>query len=144
MHKETIVIERTFNAPIEKVWSALTEPDHIRKWSFEVSGFKPEVGYEFSFSGGNEDRTYLHLSKVLEVVPYKKIAYSWRYDGYPGDSVVSYELFAEGNKTRVVLTHSGIEAISVNGPDFAKDNFAEGWTHILGKSLKAFVEDASF
>ena len=28
------------------------------------------------------------------MVPAKKIAYTWRYDGFPGDSTVTFELFA--------------------------------------------------
>ena len=32
--KETITVEATISAPIEKVWKYWTEPQHITKWSF--------------------------------------------------------------------------------------------------------------
>lgn len=32
--KETITVESTISAPIEKVWKYWTEPQHITKWSF--------------------------------------------------------------------------------------------------------------
>ena len=72
----------------------------------------------------------------------KKLSYSWRYDGYAGNSVVSFELFEEGNKTRLKLTHEGLETFPLSNPDFAKGNFVAGWNHILDKSLKVFVEPA--
>lgn len=139
MKPEPFVIERIYNAPVELVWKALTEKDRIKQWSFEVSDFKPEPGFEFSFPGG-KDGTYIHLSKVMEAIPNKKLSYTWRYQGYVGDSLVTFELFPEGNKTKIKLTHSGIEAIAVNGPDFSKENFSMGWTSIIGTNLKDYVE----
>ncbi len=139
MKTEPLVVERTYNAPVELVWKALTEKDHIKQWSFDIPEFKPEVGFEFTFKGG-KDGTYIHLSKVMEAIPNKKLSYAWRYKGYAGDSLVTFELFAEGDKTRVKLTHEGIEAIAVNGPDFYRENFQMGWTAIIGTNLKDFVE----
>lgn len=141
MKNEPFVIERIYNAPIEKVWKAITDKEDMKKWYFDLAEFKPEVGFEFQFEGGNEDRSYLHLCKVTEVVTGKKLTYSWRYDGYEGNSFVSFELFPEGQKTRVKLTHEGLETFPQNIPDFAKENFAAGWTEILGTSLKQFTEE---
>jgi len=70
----------------------------------------------------------------------KKISYSWRYDGYEGSSLVTFELFDEGGKTRVKLTHSGLETFPASNPDLAAGNFLEGWTMIIGKSLKEYLE----
>ena len=141
MKTEPFVIERTFNVPIEKVWKALTDTDQIKQWSFDVKGFKPEVGCEFSFEGGKADAVYVHLSKVTELIPGKKLTYSWRYQGYEGNSFVSFELFAEGDKTRLKLTHTGLETFPQSNGDFARENFAKGWTHIIGTSLKNFIEE---
>ena len=58
-----------------------------------------------------------------------------------GDSLVTFELFDEGNKTRVKLTHSGLEAFPVTKNNvFDKKNFTEGWTWIIGTGLKEYVE----
>lgn len=140
MNNEPFVIERTYNAPISKVWQAITDRDEMSKWYFDLAAFKPEVGFEFSFSGGPPEKSYLHLCKVTDVIVGKKIAYSWRYDGYSGNSIVTFELFEEGNKTKVKLTHEGLDTFPDN-PDFAKKNFAEGWNHIIGKSLKEYLEN---
>ena len=138
---EAVVIERTFNAPIAKVWRAITDVDQMRKWYFDLKEFKPEVGFEFEFSVEHEGMTYHHLCRVTEVVPEKKIAYTWRYKGEPGDSLVTLELFAEGDNTRVKLTHTGIETFPKT-PAYARKNFESGWTAIIGTELKQFVEQS--
>ncbi|HEV3249837.1 MAG TPA: SRPBCC domain-containing protein, partial [Puia sp.] len=119
MKEEPIVVERTLDAPIGKVWKALTDKDQMKEWYFDLSAFKPELGFEFQFEGGKDDRHYLHLCKVTEVVNEQKITYSWRYDGYEGISYVSFELFAEGDKTRLKLTHKNLESFPKSNPDFA-------------------------
>ena len=140
MKQESFVIERIFDAPIKKVWEALTDTNEMKQWYFDIASFKPEVGFEFEFTAGSPEKSYLHKCKVTEVVAGKKLSYSWRYDGYPGNSVVTFELFEEGKKTRLKLTHEGIETFPNHLADFAKESFAKGWTHIIGISLKDFVE----
>ena len=138
---QPFVIERTYNAPIQKVWNAITDKDQMKKWYFDLSEFKPVVGFEFQFSGqGHKGEQYLHLCKVTQVIPGKKISYTWRYDKYEGVSEVSFELFAEGDKTRLRLTHEGLETFPANNPDFAKQSFSDGWTMLIGTLLKDFVE----
>ena len=46
---EAVVIERTFNAPVAKVWNAITDAEEMRQWYFDLKEFKPEVGFEFEF-----------------------------------------------------------------------------------------------
>lgn len=140
MKNEPFVIERTYNTSIEKVWKAITDKDEMKQWYFDIEKFKPEVDFEFRFYGENEGRKYTHLCKITEVIPYKKLSYSWRYEGYEGSSVVTFEIFAEGSSTRLKLTHEGLETFPINNPDFAKESFIAGWTYIIGSSLKEFVE----
>src|SRR5205085_10098507 len=101
---EAVVIERTFNAPLMKVWQALRGVDQMRQWYFDLKEFRPEVGFEFEFVVEHEGNSYHHLCKVTEVIPQKKIAYTWRYKGEPGNSLVTLELFGGGEKTRLKLT----------------------------------------
>jgi uncharacterized protein YndB with AHSA1/START domain len=140
MKAEPFVIERVYNAPVEKVWKAITNKDDMKQWYFDLPEFKPEVGFEFQFEGKNEDRCYLHLCKITEVIAGRKLTCSWRYDGYEGNSFVSFELFPEGNKTRLRLTHEGLETFPINNPDFAKKNFVAGWTELIGTQLQNHVE----
>ena len=136
---EALIVERTFDAPVALVWKALTDKDDIKHWSFDIREFEPRVGCEFEFYGGHEKTQYLHRCKVTEAIPEKRLAYTWRYEGYTGDSLVTFELFAEGRRTRVRLTHTGLETFPKIAA-FAKANFTAGWTEIVGSSLKNFVE----
>jgi uncharacterized protein YndB with AHSA1/START domain len=136
---EPLVVERTLNARIGKVWQAITDRDEMAQWYFDLKEFKPEVGFEFQFVVEHEGNRFDHRCKITEVIPQRKITYTWRYEGLEGNSLVTFELFAEGNKTRVKLTHEGLESFPPV-PNFAKANFVQGWTHIIGESLKQFVE----
>jgi uncharacterized protein YndB with AHSA1/START domain len=140
MKTEPFVIERTLNAPAEKVWKAITDKDQMKQWYFDIAEFKPEVGFEFTFNGGSEDKVYVHLCKITKVEPGRTLQYSWRYDNYPGNSFVTFELFPDGDKTRLKLTHEGLESFPTDNKDFARSSFEAGWTYIIGKSIIEFIE----
>lgn len=140
MNSEPFVIERTFNAPAERVWKAITDKEQMKEWYFDVSDFKAEIGFKFQFEGCDHDNVkYIHLCEVTEVVLQQKLSHTWIYAGYQGHSVVTWELFEEGDKTRVKLTHTGLETFP-NLPSFARESFAAGWTEIVGTSLSDHVE----
>ena len=137
---EPFIIERTYDAPLELVWRAISTREDIERWFFDFKGFKPQPGVAFEFDVEHDGHTFRHRCIVKEVVPQKKIAYSWRYDGYEGDSLVTFELFADGKKTKVKVTHTGLETFP-QLPQFARKNFERGWTQLIGASLKDVVEN---
>jgi uncharacterized protein YndB with AHSA1/START domain len=137
--REPVVIERSFNAPAEKVWQAITSKQAMKQWYFDLAEFKPEVGFEFQFVAQDRGVTYSHQCVVTEVIVEKRLAYSWRYAGYEGNSVVTFELLPEGKQTRLKLTHQGLETFPRLAA-FARNNFAQGWTCLIGSSLKKFVD----
>jgi uncharacterized protein YndB with AHSA1/START domain len=142
MKKDPLVIERTYNAPIDKVWTALTNNDELKNWYFKLEEFKPELGFKFDFLGGpDEGPQYLHLCEITELVEGKKIAYTWRYDNYPGNSTVRWELFDKGEQTLLRLTHEGVHTFEENGPNFKKESFNGGWTYFVHTALKEYLED---
>ena len=140
MNTTPFTIERTYSSPVKKVWEAITDKSKMKQWYFDLQEFKPEVGFEFSFAGkGSKGETYIHLCKVVDVIQNKKLAYSWTYKGYPGYSVVTFELFEAGkDKTRLKLTHEGLETFPAL-EDFARASFSSGWTELIGKSLENFL-----
>ena len=135
---EALVIERTFNAPVARVWKALTDVEQMRQWYFELKEFKPEVGFEFEFSVEHKGMNYHHLCKITEVIPQKKLVHTWRYKGHEGNSLVTFELFADGNETRLKLTHDGLDSFPKTSA-FARENFKQGWTAITAE-LQEFLE----
>jgi uncharacterized protein YndB with AHSA1/START domain len=139
MKAEPLVVEKTYNAKANRIWKAITDPQQMKEWYFDLGSFKPQVGFEFQFYGGSPEKQYLHLCKITEVDPGKKLTYSWRYDGYPGESFLTFELFDEGDKTRLKLTHKGLETFPAE-KDFARSSFEKGWNSILNESLKNYLE----
>ena len=134
-----LVIERTVHAPIADVWQAITTKEGMRGWYFELTEFQPQVGFEFQFIVEHEGNTFDHRCKVTEVITRKIIAYTWRYDGHEGNSLVTFELFPEGDDTKLKLTHEGLETFPKTAA-FARKNFERGWTQLIGEGLKRFVE----
>ena len=140
-NNQPFVIERTLNAPVEKVWRAITDRDEMKKWYFDLDAFQAKPGFQFKFPGqGNTGEQYMHLCEIKEVIPGQKLSYSWEYEGMEGSSLVTFELFPEGEKTKIKLTHAGLETFPENNPDFAKASFSAGWTELIGKLLPQYLE----
>lgn len=141
MEVQPIIVEQTYNAPVSNVWKALTDKEEIKKWYFDLSDFKAEKGFRFQFYGEDaECNKYLHLCEITEVLPLKKLSYTWSYDGYDGTSLVIFELGAAGNGTKMHLTHSGVENFPQNISAFARNNFVQGWKQIIGTQLKNYLD----
>ena len=140
MTDKPIVVERLFDAPASKVWKAITDKYEMKKWYFDLAEFKAELGFTFQFAGGPPDKQYLHLCEITEVVPEKKLTHSWQYDGYTGNSFVSFELFEQQDKTLLQLIHKGIETFPSENKDFAIANFEQGWNEIIHTSLKNYLD----
>lgn len=133
--------EETFDAPIAVVWKAITDKDQMRQWFFEtMTDFEPELGFETQFNVRCEERDYLHLWKVTDVVMRKRIACQWRYGGYAGNSSVTWELSETPSGTKLKLTHEGTETFPQDNPVFSRESGQAGWDYFLRESLKAFLE----
>ncbi|MCZ4244788.1 SRPBCC family protein [Pedobacter punctiformis] len=140
MKTDPIIVEQLIDVKTDKVWKALTDKDEMKSWYFELKDFKPQVGFKFDFLGGAEYKQYLHLCKVTEVEENKKLSYTWQYDNYEGNSVVTWEIFETATGSRVKLTHTGTETFPKDDPNFARKSFEAGWNHIVRTSLKEYLE----
>jgi uncharacterized protein YndB with AHSA1/START domain len=143
MNNEPIVVARSYHATVKAVWEAITDVEKMQQWYFPMlEEFEPEVGFETRFDVSIPDKVYVHIWKVKEVIPFKKISYEWKFGGYPGDSLLSWELVADGQDSRIVLTHAGIETFRGDmHPDLSRANFVLGWTDFIGTKLREYVED---
>jgi uncharacterized protein YndB with AHSA1/START domain len=141
MKPERVLVERVVNAPSKRVWKAITDIKELKQWAMPFPDFKAEVGFEFRFEiGPPGGKQYLHVCKVLEVIKERKLAFAWRYDGYAGDSVVTYRLTPMGEKTLVQITHEGIETFPA---EFLRDDFKKGWTFTIEALEKFTTEKAA-
>jgi uncharacterized protein YndB with AHSA1/START domain len=137
---QAVKVEQVINAPVERVWDALTDKDKMKQWYFVLDAFEPRVGFEFSFTGqGSKGEKYTHLCKITEVVVNRKLQYSWRYQDFPGSSLVTFDLFEEGQSTRIRITHTGLETFPQGSADFAPASFNQGWTELITVLLPKFL-----
>ncbi len=140
MNQQSVIVEAEYPVPVEKVWEALTNPDQMRQWYFDLEEFKAEPGFEFSFTGeGSQGDKYVHICRVTEVIPYQKLSYTWAYENLPGQSHVLFELFDLGAATRLKLTHEGLETFPQNHPDFRRESFSGGWNELIPVLLKKYL-----
>ncbi|HTN37754.1 MAG TPA: SRPBCC domain-containing protein [Arachidicoccus sp.] len=140
MDPKPIVVERLLNADVATVWKAITDRDEMAKWYFDLAEFQARVGFTFQFTAGDPAKPYVHYCKITEVVPEKKLSYTWRFEGDPGVSLVSFGLFKQGDQTRIVLTHTGVETFSPDDPALDRMNFVGGWEQIIAVNLKSYLE----
>lgn len=135
-----IIEEVNINAPAAVVWQAITDKAQMKEWYFDIAEFKPEPGFKFDFYGECEGVQYLHICEVKEVIPNKKLSYTWRYEQTQGTTLVTYELFEKGNNTMVRLTHEGVELFADHGKDFQRECFEAGWKDFMQRALKDYAE----
>ncbi len=141
MSNDLIIIEANFDAPVSELWKAISDKAEMKKWYFEVPLFNAETGNQFEFYGeGKTGIKYLHKCEVMEVMALQKLSYTWKYDDYEGNSLVTFELTEDGNKSRLKLTHSGLESFPATNSDFERGNFVTGWTYLTGVALKEYFE----
>ena len=139
---DPVIVERTYAASIEKVWKAITHKDQMKEWYFNLDKFELKVGFEFRFPGqGHKGEQYMHICTITEIIPQKRLQYSWQYDGLPGFSIVTFDLTAIGDQTKLRLTHHGLETFPGDNADFARGSFTEGWNHIIGISLPCYLNN---
>ena len=138
---DPIVVEQTFSAPVDAVWKSITEIDLMRQWYFEnIPAFKPQVGFETRFNVQSGGRDFLHMWKVTEATPRKRISYDWRFDGYPGESSAAFELFDNGKSTTLRLTVTVREDFPEDIPEFKRESCIDGWKYFIQKRLKVYLE----
>ena len=137
-----VVVEQTFDVPIMTVWRAITDPVQMRQWYFDnIPDFQADVGFETRFLVQIGGRDFPHLWKVTEVVPGRKIAYDWRFEGYPGDSYVSFELSANKDQCKLTLTAVVREDFPDEVPEFSRESCVAGWEYFIQKSLKDHLDN---
>ena len=130
--RKTVVI----NAPIEKVWKAVSTSDGIAAWWMENT-FEPVLGHEFVLHAGPHGDS---RCKVTELEPISRVGFDWNSDWH-----LTFELRDLGdNKTEFTLIHSGFDAeksTSFGQPHTAVREIMDGgWEKIVKERLPSFIE----
>lgn len=136
-----IIVEQLFNESISRVWQAITQHNQMIQWFFDnIPAFKAEVGFKTQFNVKAPSQDFLHLWEIIEVIPYQKIVYNWKYQDIAGDSFVIFELFEIDNHIKLVLTAEIIEDFDDAIPEFKYESGAAGWTYFIKEQLPKYLE----
>jgi uncharacterized protein YndB with AHSA1/START domain len=133
---DTIRLERVLDAPAETVWRYLTEADKRRDWFMGGTDARPRGEFDLVVDHDNlsdEDNVpypesyekfkgAVWTEKVIRFDPPRLLETTFQ-GGKNG--TVTYELFPEGERTRLVLTHAGIESGT------GAQDFGSGWNSHL-------------
>ena len=133
---QTITVETTVNAPIEKVWKFWTEPKHITQWNAAIDSWQcPSAENDlkargkFSFRMEAKDGSF-------------GFDFGGTYDTMKENHLIEYTL-GDGRKAKITFTGSGhttkvvedFEAESINPIEMQKG----GWQAIL-ENFKKYTE----
>lgn len=137
-HNQTPVsdIRKTIelNAPIQKVWEAVSTSEGIAAWLMP-NDFQPIVGVAFTIRSPYGDSP----CKVTELDPPNRLAFSWGKDWH-----VSFDLKDLGGKTEFTLIHSGWSDTQVTevgeAHSVVRDRMDHGWEASVLPRLRQLVE----
>jgi uncharacterized protein YndB with AHSA1/START domain len=157
--RDAVVIERTFDAPVDVIWRLWTEPEHFKAWygpqgaTIPVASMDVRVGgirlvaMEFQTPEGPQQMWF--TGEFREVISHKRLVYTESMadehgnplspsetgmpQGHPTTTEVIVDLEDIGGRTKMVMKHVGVPADSPG---------AVGWEMALDK-LSAHVETMS-
>ncbi|MFN0069921.1 MAG: SRPBCC domain-containing protein [Chloroflexota bacterium] len=119
--QKTIVLRRRFDAPIERVWEALTSPECLVRWYLPLGGDLREGGYYFL--EGNA------VGEIQRCDRPHELALTWIYGEFSSD--LSVRLLPRGELTLLELQHEPIPLDMIANPTPELWGLAVNWEMLL-------------
>ena len=148
MTQDSIERETMIEAPVERVWSVITEAEHLGRW-FGDAGAVVELRPGGALTGTWEQYGTVH-GRVGEVEAPRRFAYRWFHYTHADDggehtpansTLVEFTLTPEGRATRLRVVESGFAGLGASDEVKRADREGNvrGWQHELGE-LVAYAE----
>ena len=135
----SIQLSRIFPAPRERVFKAWTDPEELKRWIAPGDDFSTpivevdlRVGKSYRIGMKSPDgNLYVAVGTYREIVPPKKLVYTWSWEGGEmGETLVTVEFREQGQSTEIILKHEMF-------PDEqTRDQHNWGWNGCLGRLEK--------
>ena len=146
--KDAVVIERTFDAPVDLIWQLWTDPEHFKQWygpqgfTVPVADMDLRVGGKRTICMASPDGSMKMWTtgEYVEIAPNERLVYTESMadehgnvvspsamgmpEGHPETTEVTVLLEALDRRTKMVMTHAGIPADSPG---------ASGWNQAFDK-----------
>ena len=141
--KRSLQIKRFINAPRSRVYAAWTDPAQSKQWwgpeSVRTRNFAADVrvGGKYRWDLINqEDEEMSVFGEYRELVPEKKIVFTWKWDDDEiwenRTSIVTVELSDRDDGTELILRHEKLPS------EESRDRHNEGWNSVLDRLEKFF------
>jgi uncharacterized protein YndB with AHSA1/START domain len=140
---KTLHIERTFQAPVERVFDAWTSEEVIRRWWQAEHGWETSEA-EVDLRVGGAVRVVMHDparnldygggGKYTQIDPPTRLAFTWLWDGDTRRTLIEIDFEERDGATTVRFTHSGL------WDEEAVRSHEGGWGTVLenlGRTLEA-------
>jgi uncharacterized protein YndB with AHSA1/START domain len=148
--RDAVVIERSFDAPVDLIWQMWTDPEHFKAWYGPDGATIPAAKLDVRVGGTRlvcmemqspDGRMQMWFAgEYREVVENELLVYTEAMsdengnvssppdtgmpEGHPMTTEVRVELQDVGGRTKMVMTHTGVPGDSAG---------AAGWTMALDK-----------
>jgi uncharacterized protein YndB with AHSA1/START domain len=137
MVTDTIERELVLNAPVERVWDAITDAGQVSAW-FGVQAeidLRPGGGVVFVVQEGQ------FRARVVDVDPPRRFAYRWSLDkdtdvDVGPTTLVTFTLEPWNGGTRLLLVESGFASLPEKIRDGHLSQNTAGWAEELGELMK--------
>ncbi len=132
----TVELRRRYEAPVDDVWDAITNPERLRRWLKPVTG-ELRLGGKFELDGGEH-------GEILRCEPPRLLRVSWLYgpdaDAWPGTSEVQVSLVpGPDGDTEFELVHAAVVG-EPSFPTYGPGAGGVGWDLAL-LGLTRFLAD---
>jgi uncharacterized protein YndB with AHSA1/START domain len=142
MSKDRIEREIRIDAPVQRVWAVITEPEHVGAWFGQGGPARIDLrpGGIMYFDHGLPGE---YPARIEKVEPPHYFAYRWAA-AFPGQvanegnsTLVEFFLEPDGDGTHLRLVESGFEALTIPAEReqwAGYDSHSEGWTVKLAEA----------
>nr|WP_299173650.1 SRPBCC domain-containing protein [uncultured Allomuricauda sp.] len=143
LKNRTLTVEKNFNAPLQLVWDAWTQSEHILKWwapkgvDIKIIEHDFKIGGKWKYSGVMSDgKEYITEGTYTEIVKLKKIVTSADFKPMTENVEIQVYFEADGEKTK--FTFSVIHATQEYCKQQEEMGFYNGWGSVLNR-LEEFL-----
>jgi len=139
--ERSIRVEREFDAPLDLVWRAYSEPELLRRWwgrghDVAVERFEFVRGGRWRFVERWDGGSAAFEGRFREVQPKTLISQTFEYDGAPGHPSIETIEFVDlgGGRTKVVITALFLEKADLDAmiEHGMEEGMAQSWEALDG------------
>jgi uncharacterized protein YndB with AHSA1/START domain len=143
---DTFTLERTYDAPVSRVFQAWSDPKQKAKWFAGPPGWKQlKLTNDFRVGGGDVSVGEIangpkisFESKYYDIIENQRIIYAYEMsfnDTRMSVSVATIEFHAAGAGTRMIVTEAGAFLDGLDNPQQRKEGTGQ-LLDAIGRSLK--------